>query len=250
MRIIPVIDLKAGIVVRGLGGRREEYRPIESVLTERTTALEMARAFRVHFGLNEIYLADLDSIAGEPPAGDVYADLLADGFSLLADSGVREQSLAIALARAGVQCIVVGLETLLGPDYLPEIIGALGAGRIVFSLDLKNGEPLGNREAWGRAGPLQIVKEAVGMGVRRLIVMDLAAVGSGTGTRTEALCRLIRERHPHLELIAGGGVRGVEDLQRLGDCGVNAVLVATALHDGRIAPDVLSESGYLTSHRW
>jgi len=241
-RIIPVIDLKHGIVVRGAGGRREVYRPMESVLTDSTAPLDVARAFRRHFGFEEIYLADLDAIAGEPPAGAVYSDLLADGFSLLVDAGVREQSLAIALARAGVPRIVVGLETLLGPDYLPEIIGVLGCGRVVFSLDLKNGEPLGNREAWGHADPLRIVNEAIGMGVRRLIVLDLAAVGSGTGTRTEALCRQTRERHPLLELIAGGGVRCVQDFQRLEDCGVNAVLVASALHDGRITSEAFRRS--------
>ena len=33
MRILPVLDLKGGQVVRGLAGRRQEYQPIRSRLT-------------------------------------------------------------------------------------------------------------------------------------------------------------------------------------------------------------------------
>jgi len=39
---------------------------------------------------------------------------------------------------------------------------------------------------------------------------------------------------PGVEISAGGGVRGVEDLSRLRDGGVQNVLVASALHDGRL----------------
>jgi uncharacterized protein related to proFAR isomerase len=30
MQVIPVIDLKDGVVVHGIAGRREEYRPLVS----------------------------------------------------------------------------------------------------------------------------------------------------------------------------------------------------------------------------
>ena len=68
MRVVPVLDLKDGIVVRGVGGRRDEYRPIVSRLTSSCQPLDVAEAFRDHFGLSELYLADLDAIAGKPPA--------------------------------------------------------------------------------------------------------------------------------------------------------------------------------------
>ena len=40
---------------------------------------------------------------------------------------------------------------------------------------------------------------------------------------------------PGLEVTAGGGVRGRADLDRLKACGVRNVLVASALHDGRLS---------------
>jgi phosphoribosylformimino-5-aminoimidazole carboxamide ribotide isomerase len=41
-------------------------------------------------------------------------------------------------------------------------------------------------------------------------------------------------------VIAGGGIAGPADLDRLAAHGVSGVLVASALHDGRIGPDTIS----------
>ena len=40
MKILPVIDLKGGVVVRGVAGRRDEYRPIVSQAVRRCVAGE------------------------------------------------------------------------------------------------------------------------------------------------------------------------------------------------------------------
>jgi phosphoribosylformimino-5-aminoimidazole carboxamide ribotide isomerase len=77
------------------------------------------------------------------------------------------------------------------------------------------------------------------LGVRRMIVLDLARVGVGEGVGTEDLCRQMRAADQNLEIIAGGGVRGRDDLKRLADAGCDAALVASALHDGRIATDTV-----------
>src|SRR6266542_6361151 len=102
MRVLPVLDLKAGVVVRGVGGRRHEYRPVVSRLTTSSDPLAVARAFRQHFGLSELYLADLDALAGVAPALPTYAILRADGFRLWVDAGVRGPERAAVLASAEV----------------------------------------------------------------------------------------------------------------------------------------------------
>src|SRR5579872_5647704 len=48
MRIVPVLDLLGGVVVRGVGGRRREYRPVVSRLTPSCDPLDVARAFADH----------------------------------------------------------------------------------------------------------------------------------------------------------------------------------------------------------
>jgi phosphoribosylformimino-5-aminoimidazole carboxamide ribotide isomerase len=241
MRILPVLDLKAGVVVRGVAGRRAEYRPVVSRLTGSAEPLAVARAFREHFQLAELYLADLDAIAGAPPAMDLYAALRADGFRLWVDAGAKEPADAAALAPS-VDGIVAGLETVAGPDSLAGICRAFGRERVVFSLDLKEGRPLGDPSAWRSSNPVVIAGEAVEHGVGKVLVLDLARVGMGAGTGSETLAAELLRRHPGIEVWAGGGVRDVGDLKRLRQVGVAAVLVASALHDGKILPkDLASE---------
>jgi phosphoribosylformimino-5-aminoimidazole carboxamide ribotide isomerase len=119
------------------------------------------------------------------------------------------------------------LETLLDPLRRP----------VAFSIDLKAGRLLGSWRAWEREGERdvqQLARRVIGMGVRTLIVLDLARVGTGSGTGTEPLLRAIRDEFPNIDLIAGGGVRNWEDVERLGEAGASGVLVASALHDGSL----------------
>lgn len=234
MRILPVIDLMNGQVVRGVGGRRQEYRPIVSRLTTSSQPLDVAQAFRAHFGLTELYLADLDTVAGAAPAIPTYAGLRSLGFRLWVDAGIRTVEMAAPLAAAGVERIVLGLETVAAPAVIAEIGLRWGWERVVFSLDLKDGQPLGNRSCWDHADAESIAREVIALGVRRLIILDLAHVGGNQGTGTEKLCSQLAAAYPHVEMLAGGGVRDVADLRRLQQLGVNAVLVASALHDGGI----------------
>jgi phosphoribosylformimino-5-aminoimidazole carboxamide ribotide isomerase len=235
MRILPVLDVMNGEVVRGVGGRRLEYRPIVSRLTPSSRPLDVVRAIRSHFGWDEFYLADLDAILGDEPSWTIYTALRAESFRLWVDSGVRGMRQACQLAEAGIESIVVGLETVTGPAELAAMAQAFGE-RLVFSLDLRHGEPLGERDAWEGEDARSIATQAVRLGVRRLLVLDLARVGLGGGTGTRELCARLCADFPHVEVSTGGGVRNRGDLEELRDGGVRVALVASALHDGRLAP--------------
>ena len=240
MRIVPVLDLKDGVVVRGVGGRRDEYRPVVSRLTASASPPAVARAFGEHLGLSELYLADLDAIRGERPATELYAELSGAGHRLWVDAGIRDLPMAQTVAASGAASVVVGLETVAGPQALAACCAELGE-RLVFSLDLKGGRPIGDPSLWQGVDPLTIAAQAIGLGVRRLLVLDLARVGERQGTGTEDLCRTLADQYPDLELAAGGGVRGLSDVHRLQACGVSAVLVASALHDGTISRSDLDQ---------
>jgi phosphoribosylformimino-5-aminoimidazole carboxamide ribotide isomerase len=231
VRLVAVLDVRGGVVVRGVAGRRTEYRPIVSALTPSTAPLDVARAF-AGLGLRELYVADLDAIAGAEPAWELFDALRAEGFRLWVDAGVRGPERADRLAAAQVESVVVGLETADGPALVADLARRHGE-RLLLSLDLREGRPL-TAGAWGGADAWSIAAEAVRLGIRRLLVLDLARVGVGTGVGTEELCaRMVRE-YPEVEVSAGGGVRDRNDLLRLRTAGVQAVLVASALHDGQL----------------
>jgi phosphoribosylformimino-5-aminoimidazole carboxamide ribotide isomerase len=241
MHIIPVLDILAGQVVRGIAGRRSTYRPIVSRLTASTDPRDIAQAFADHFSLSEFYLADLDAIAGGVPAWAIYDRLQRAGFRLWVDAGVKEHGRAAALAAASVAKVVVGLETIAGPHELGEIVTDLGAARTTFSLDLHQGQVLGDASGWETTDAWAIAARAIGLGVRYLIVLDLAHVGMGGGTGTEHLCGRLSAAFPAVQVAAGGGIRGRTDLERLSRCGVQAALVASALHDGQLRPEDWSD---------
>ncbi len=252
MQVIPVIDLMRGQVVRGVGGRRDEYRPIQSLLAADARPATVARALR-SAGFRETYLADLDAISNKGvgshfpatendsrPLYSMYEELMRCGLELWIDAGLRTAEAARAMARftadnRRIAAIVAGLESLDHPDLLADVCAAVGHERLVFSLDLKSGVPLTNAPAWKGLHADQIATIALRAGVRRMIVLDLAKVGMDRGVGTEPLCRSLRCRDPQLQIIAGGGVRSMADLRSLQRAGCDAALVASALHDGRLS---------------
>jgi phosphoribosylformimino-5-aminoimidazole carboxamide ribotide isomerase len=233
VRILPVMDIMAGTVVRGIAGEREHYRPIVSCLSPSTSPIAVAQAFREKLNLSEIYIADLDAIGGESPAYEVYSALNDCGIRSWVDAGIRgDDSTTKGLADL-VDTLVVGLETIAGPVALGQLLRRFGPNRLVFSLDLKNGVPLCH-DSWRSDAAAGIAVEAIQLGVERVLILDLRRVGVNEGPGTEELCADLAREFPELQIAAGGGIRDRDDIARLRDAGVAVVLIASALHDGRI----------------
>ncbi|QDU40777.1 1-(5-phosphoribosyl)-5-[(5-phosphoribosylamino)methylideneamino] imidazole-4-carboxamide isomerase [Maioricimonas rarisocia] len=237
MQLIPVLDVREGEVVRGVAGERSRYRPIHSCLTTSTDPLEVARSLKDTFGPLPLYVADLDGLERSRPDRALHERLAAEGFELLLDCGIRGPEEAARAFESGAKRIVIALETWSDASVLRSLVAEAGPDRLVFSLDLKNGRPIANGGDWAGMPAAGIAWDVIDAGVRSLIVLDLAAVGVDEGVPTLPLCREIRSGCPDVQLITGGGVRGRRDLSELASAGVGGVLVASALHDGRITAD-------------
>jgi phosphoribosylformimino-5-aminoimidazole carboxamide ribotide isomerase len=229
------------VVVRGVAGRRHDYRPIVSPWSRCADPIEIVQGMQAEWGLSEFYVADLDAIQFGKPNWHVYRTFCEAGLRVLIDAGVRGVAEGRELLEAGIDRVIVALETLGDPGVLREM-AAEWSERLVFSLDLMQGRPM-TRGPWQSMAPLEIALHVVEIGVPSLIVLDLAAVGVGEGISTLHLCKEIRELAPSLELITGGGVRNVADVQAAFKQGANAVLVASALHDRRLNPLALTTAG-------
>jgi HisA/HisF family protein len=238
VRVVGVIDLKDGTAVHAVRGERERYRPVRSVLAgDDGDAVALARAFRSELGLDEVYVADLDAIGG----GDGNSALLtalAREASIVVDAGVAEPARARELLGLGAHRAIVGTETLPGPAALDDLLAELPAGAVVLSVDLRDGRVLSPDAQLAGLPALDAMRRLTA--VREAIVLDLARVGSGAGPDV-ALIAEIHAAFPDLELLAGGGVRDVEDLHALDAAGAAGALVATALHSGVIGPRELAE---------
>lgn len=238
--VLPVLDLKAGAIVRGIAGQRAAYQPIRSCIAHDSRPDSVSRALVSCFGFREAYLADLDAIAGDSPNWASYDSIADCGLDLIIDAGIADIARAqllkqLAEARNWISGTIVGLESIGYPELLAESCSLLGPSRAIFSLDLQSGRPLTSIDAWRAATPRRLTDVAYTAGYRRFVVLDLAAVGTGSGPATMSLCRDLRIDYPDVEIISGGGIRSAADVQTLLDAGCDRVLVASALHDGRLS---------------
>jgi len=235
VRVIGVVDLRDGRAVRAYAGRREEYQPIGD-------AVELARSYVDRYGLKEVYVADLDAIergGPERPAGHrarpvqcrdsalVSRRIAALGAPVFLDAGISTVDQALEALALGAAHAVVGLETLPSFDVLRAICDAAGRERVTFSLDLRSGEPVVANDAM-RDTPERMAARAVDAGAGSLVVIDLARVGTRRGLDLQLIER-IRRSTAGATLLAGGGVRGAADLDRLAAAGCDGALVATAI---------------------
>lgn len=241
VQVIPVLDILGGRVVHAVAGDRRRYQPLASPLIDGpTTAAGLTRLFVQDWGLEQIYLADLDAIAGETPHWRDYAELLDLGARLWIDAGVRTVNEARVLARfqspSGrmIERVIVGLESVPTESRLVEMVTEVGIERAVFSLDMDDGRLRTSVSAWRELSPRELVRQVRQAGFRQIILLDLRRVGTATGTGTSELLKDLAAEFDDVTWIAGGGVRGPQDLVTLRRAGCDAVLVASALHRAQL----------------
>lgn len=230
MRVIPVVDLKGGIVVRAIRGDRARYRAIETPLAPGTSdPVEIARALLAFCpSFDCLYVADLDGIENRAPSRRLILELAAalPDAVMLVDFGAARPEEVAPFTKLNALTPVIGSESLFDADQLAGIARELG-GRFTLSLDWRDGTPL---------GPLAVFEDP-SLWPATVIVMTLDRVGSNSGPDMARL-RTVRDMAGPREVLAAGGVRGIEDLHGLQACGCGA-LVATALHDGALPADEL-----------
>nr|WP_246548195.1 HisA/HisF-related TIM barrel protein [Ancylobacter oerskovii] len=208
-----------GVVVHARRGDRANYRPIASRLCEGAAPDDIARALRALAPFRTLYVADLDAIAGREPHRAELGGLAGHFARLWVDAG--EARLAGP-----------GLHRVLGTESMADAEGGLAAlreGPAVLSLD---------HGPEGRRGPAEL-HERADLWPGEVIVMTLARVGGDAGPDYDRL-RGVLARAGGRRVYAAGGVRDAADLRRLAEIGVAGVLLASALHDGRLGAEDLA----------
>jgi phosphoribosylformimino-5-aminoimidazole carboxamide ribotide isomerase len=81
------------------------------------------------------------------------------------------------------------------------------------------------------------------VGVNQIILLDLDRVGTEHGTNLPLLQTLIEKTG--VEVLVGGGIRSLKELEELRELGVSGALIATILHNGKLEVDQLKSAGFL-----
>jgi HisA/HisF family protein len=233
MQIVPVLDLKGGIVVHARRGERVDYAPLRSRLVEGCDPVAVARVLCALCRTSSLYVADLDALAGQP-VDEATLESLASVAEPWVDAGATTPGAAAALHRAGVARNVLGTESI-GPGALAEGVPAAREPPRVLSVDLREDRLISPDPELAGRDPATAAPLARALGVRELLVIDLARVGTGSGPPLDAVADLAAAL-PGVAVYAGGGVRDDADLRALESAGAAGALVATALHEGRLTP--------------
>ncbi|UIJ72268.1 HisA/HisF-related TIM barrel protein [Aurantimonas sp. HBX-1] len=227
MQIIPVLDIMDGVVVRGAGGDRANYRPIVTPLAPGADPVAVAKGLMSLVDFPAFYIADLDAIEGRAPNAAALADLLEalPRTQFWIDAGVRDRADVERILAVPRQVAVIGSESIADASVATDFAGE---ARAVLSLDFRGENFL---------GPAALLDDPAGW-PQRVVVMTLAKVGSGTGPDLARLAEIVG-RAGGRRVFAAGGVRDAGDLAALRDAGIAGALVSTALHDGRLSPATL-----------
>jgi phosphoribosylformimino-5-aminoimidazole carboxamide ribotide isomerase len=233
--VIGVIDLRDGAAVRARGGRRDQYLPVDAVAGEAVRpgdARSLACRYVEHVGLGLLYVADLDAIERGTPQ-TVLVRSIAACAPVWLDAGIASTDAAQRALDCGVARVVVGLETLPAFEVLESIVQDVGGERVVFSLDLRDGQPVTTTRELAQQSPRDLAARAAEAGVSTMLLLDLARVGSASGVDLGLLARINADVST-LRLYAAGGVRSIGDVEQLRQAGCDGALIATALLDGQI----------------
>lgn len=223
MLLIPVIDIRGGQVVRGVAGQREQYKPLASGLCASADPADVTDSFLDLYPFSVLYIADLDAIEGRAANAAISIDLVKrfPALRIWLDAGFKSANDLRSHRHPQVRP-VLGSESQRSLGGFRRLRNAAGSNP-VLSVDFKNDSFL---------GPSDLLRDPSEW-PKHIIVMDLDRVGSRHGPATERIAELQRTA-PDKCFYAAGGARDRSDIENLAATGCHGLLLASALHDGRL----------------
>jgi phosphoribosylformimino-5-aminoimidazole carboxamide ribotide isomerase len=222
MDVIPVIDLKDGVVVHARMGMRSAYAPIKTPLSPTSRPGDVARGLLSIFPFKKFYVADLDAIEHRGDNKAALRQLSAEYPDLVfwVDAGIADIYNAERWLEAGLGHLVLGSETQRDSKLIRHLCRNK---RTILSLDFRGDAFL---------GPVSLLNNT-NTWPMKIIVMTLARVGTASGPDMNRLTT-IKSRVVNRQIYAAGGVRDANDLALLARAGIAGALVATSLHNGKL----------------
>lgn len=230
MLIIPAIDLKNGLCVRLLQGRKSEM----TVYNE--NPIEVAREFATA-GAEMIHVVDLDGAFNEtdsPNRAIVRRIVDAVDIPIEFGGGIRTIDDVRQLCDVGVARVVLGTVAAESPDALQRFVDEFSS-RICVGIDARDGRVM--TRGWETATPLLAValaRSVAECGVERIIYTDIARDGALVGPNIQQTLAVAEAAN--VRVTASGGVSSLDDIKRLRDAGdvrIDSVIVGKALYEGK-----------------
>jgi cyclase len=228
MLIIPAIDILGGKCVRlsrGDYAQKTIYSP---------GPLAMAKQF-IRQGAKMLHVVDLDGAKiGFPISQKLILKIRAAvNVPLQVGGGIRDISAARQYLDAGIERIVIGTQAIINPALLTVLMREYGSSRVVVAVEIKRGRLA--MQGWQKIqneNYFDFAKELKSLGVTEILFTDIER----DGTLTKPNFQVIRElTEMGFNLVASGGVAGLEALERLKALGCFGTVLGKALYENKIA---------------
>ena len=220
MQIIPVIDIKAGLVVLAKQGQRQKYRPLSTPLCNSSQISDVIDAYLGIYSFTHFYIADLDALMNTGSNDELINSVFSryPHINFIIDCGSIKSKHSLLSAR---HTAIIGTESITKHDL---ITIKQTTENFILSLDFsaqhkKMGDPL--------------LYKSPSLWPKSVIIMTLGRVGKNSGPDLIRL-EYYRRHYPQHDFIAAGGIRHKQDLLQLKGIGIKTALVASALHNGSL----------------
>ncbi len=227
MKIFPAIDIKDGQCVRLVKG---DYATAHKVAED---PLATARSFEAA-GAEWIHMVDLD---GAKDAALVNKDIFVTvaretGLKVEVGGGIRTMEAVDWYLQNGIARVILGSAAVKNPAFAKEAVEKYGE-KIAIGIDARDG--MVAAEGWLDTSDVHFValaKEMEKIGVRTIIFTDISRDGTLTGPNLDQL----REINSAVtcDIIASGGVSGIDDIVALRDEGLYGAIAGKAIYTGAL----------------
>ena len=225
MKLFPAIDLLGGKAVRLEEGKRDRATVFHDDPVQLVAAL-------AHDGADRLHVVDLDGAFGEPRQLELVRGIVAASpIPVEVGGGIRDRAAVDTVLGLGAAYVVLGTAAVRNPARVEEVCLAY-PGKIIVAVDARDG--IVAVDGWTTSGgvtAIELGQRAAAWGAAALLYTDIARDGLRHGPNVAATSQL--SHHVACEVIASGGVGELDDLARLRDANIAAVVVGRALYDRR-----------------
>lgn len=235
IELIPAIDIIDGKCVRLSQG---DY---SSKQIYHTHPVEVAKEFE-SYGIKRLHIVDLDGAASHHVVNYRILEQIASRTSLVIDfgGGIKSDEDLIIAFDNGAQMVTLGSVAVKQPELFSRWLTQYGNEKIILGADVKNEKiAIAGWKEESSQELMPFLENYRSKGISKVLCTDISRDGMLEGPST-ALYQKIMSAYPDLYLIASGGVSCIDDILKLHEAGVPAVVIGKALYEGRISIKELS----------
>lgn len=232
MKIIPVIDYQYGQVVLAKAGLREKYQPASSSLSQSSDIHHVIEAILTFARFKTIYIADLDCIERQHFDSQLWTSVCNKypHIEFWIDVGSMYDQWTETMRSSTNARPIVGSESFSTVEILEAALNNLNQYNPLLSIDIKHNRIL---------GPANLFDHHA-VWPKDVIILSLGHVGRDVGPDRQVLRHMEPYQVSH-NFYYGGGIRNLEDIQRLSEQNVEGALIASMLHNGKVTGAELDE---------